>query len=122
MDINSILKKLDISGFKILMLRLFGTDEALYDYILEKANTAVNALVGQNASRLIAIREKLLVINGYALKYQNWIPPAWMPYAQDINNCLKSIYDATADITITLDESSQIINNFRIAYSRYMSD
>lgn len=122
MDISTILKKLDISGFKILMLRLFGTDEALYDYIVEKANTAVNALIGQNYGTIQAIREKLVTINGYALKYQNWIPPAWLPYAQDINDCIKSVYDATSDSTVTIDEGSEIINRFRIAYSRYMAD
>lgn len=122
MDITTILKKLDISGFKILMLRLFGTDEALYDYIVEKANTAVNALIGQNYGTIQAIREKLVKINGYALKYQNWIPPAWMPYAQDINDCIKSVYDATSDSTVTIDEGNEIINRFRIAYSRYMAD
>lgn len=122
MDISTILKKLDISGFKILMLRLFGTDEALYDYIIEKANTAVNALIGQNYGTIQAIREKLVTINGYAMKYQNWIPPAWMPYAQDINDCIKAIYDATGDSTVTIDEGNEIINRFRIAYSRYMAD
>lgn len=122
MDIATILKKLDISGFKILMLRLFGTDEALYDYIVEKANTAVNALIGQNYGTIQAIREKLVTINGYALKYQNWIPPAWLPYAKDINDCIKSVYDATSDSTVTIDEGNEIINRFRIAYSRYMAD
>ena len=122
MNITSILKKLDISSFKVFFLRIFGGKDAVYEYIIEKANTAVNALLEANEDKVQCIREKMAIINGYAIKYAKFLPMSWMPYAEHLNAAFLSVYNASADNIITTDEGKQIVVDFKIAFADYMAD
>lgn len=129
MDITSIIKKLDISGFKIFTLRIFGKEGAVMDYLVEKANTAVNLVLEANAGTVIVIRGKMEAISGFIRRYRGLIPSAWLPYADKVNECLYAVYAATEDCRITADEGGEIrakiketVNQFRIAYSEYRAD
>ena len=122
MDITSILKKLDISSFKVFVLRIFGGKDSVYEYIIEKANTAVNALLEANADTVQTIRAKMATISSYANKYAKYLPAAWMPYAEHVNAAFLSVYKASADNIITTDEGKQIVADFKIAFADYMAD
>ena len=122
MDITSILKKLDISSFKVFVLRIFGGKDAVYEYIIEKANTAVNALLETNADTVQTIRAKMATISFYAQKYAQYLPAVWMPYAEHVNAAFLSVYKASADNIITTDEGKQIVADFKIAFADYMAD
>lgn len=121
MDINSILKKLDVSKLKVFFLMLFDK-EALLDYVYEKANNAINELLNSNAETVQKIREKLAAINGYAIDIYPYCPPPWQPYANDLNRCLQLVYNATADNNLSPEEVTGIINAARQAYSAWMAD
>ena len=122
MDITSILKKLDISSFKVFVLRIFGGNDSVYEYIIEKANTAVNALLEANADTVQTIRAKMATISFYAQKYAQYLPAVWMPYAEHVNAAFLSVYKASADNIITTDEGKQIVADFKIAFADYMAD
>ena len=51
MDIASIIKKLDISLIKVALLRIFNKS-GLYDYVVDKANTAINMLLAAKATEV----------------------------------------------------------------------
>lgn len=121
MDITSILKKLDVSKLKVFFLMLFDK-EALLDYVYEKANNAINELLDANASTVQKIREKLAAINGYATAIYPYCPQPWQPYADALNRCLESVYNATADNNLSPEEVTGIINTARLAYSAWMAD
>ena len=122
MDITSIIKKLDISSIKVFFLRIFGGAESVYEYIIEKALNAVNALGEANADKIQSIRQKMAVINEYAQKYAKYIPAPWVPYADHLNLCFVQIYQATANNNISRDELNGIVSAFKIAYADYMAD
>ena len=122
MDISSILKKLDISSFKVFFLRIFGGKGAVYEYVIDKANTAVNALLEARAPQIQSIRAKMATINGYAEKFAKFLPAAWIPYAEHVNAAFLAVYNASADNRITTDEGKRIVDTFKIAFADYMAD
>lgn len=121
MDISTIIKKLDISGFKVALLGLFDKS-GLYDYVLEKAWIAADALLDANADQVDAIRNRLAEINGYAVKYYRYLPAAWIPYAEVTNQALLTLWQATADHTISAEERDRLLHDFTVAYKNYMED
>jgi len=129
MDFTGIIKKLDISGVKILTLRIFGKQGAVCDYLIEKANTAVNLVMDANAGTVMLVRAKMQTISLFMQKYRGLIPSAWLPYADKVQDCLYAVYVATEDCRLTADEGLDIkgrvielANDFRIAYSEYRAD
>ena len=121
MNISSLLKQLDLSWFKTLFLACFNK-EALYEYALDKANTAVNLLLAANAETVAAIRLKLANLNSSLQRFTEYIPAPWLTDAQNINQLLISIYTATEDAKIVSDEAKEIIEKFQIAYSNFKSE
>lgn len=122
MDITQIIKKLDISAFKVVILRLFGGADSVYEYVADKANTAINALMEANGVKVQQIREKLETINAFMQKYIGFLPSVWIPYAQVLNDAIFEVYKATEDNSITKEERVEIINKARIAYSEFVAD
>jgi len=129
MDFTTIIKKLDISAVKILTLRVFGKDGAVCDYLIEKANTAVNLVLEANAGTVMLVRGKMKAISEFMLKYRGLIPSAWLPYADKVQECFYLVYQATEDCRIETSEGAEIkakitatVNDFRIAYSEYRAD
>ena len=122
MDISSIIKKLDISSFKVFILRIFGGAEAVYEYIAEKANTAINALMKVNSEKVQLIREKLATISRFMDKYIGFLPSVWLPYAKALNEAVCEVYAATADNNISAEERKAIIDKAKLAYSEFMAD
>jgi len=121
MDIKSIVKNLDISWFKVLTMTIFNK-EALYEYVLDKANTAVNALLSSNKENIAAVRDKLAKLNGYLIRYADYLPAQWLPDAQRINETLLTIYRVTEDFQVTSDELSTVAEKFQIAYSGFKAE
>ena len=122
MNITSILKKLDISSFKVFVLRIFGGAEAVYEYVAEKANTAINALMEAHGEKVQLIREKLATISRFMDKYIGYLPSIWLPYAKALNTAIYEVYEATADNNISAEERKAIIDNAKLAYSEFMAD
>lgn len=122
MDISSIIKKLDISAFKVFFLRIFGGAEAVYEYIAEKANTAINALMEAHGEKVQDIRGKLATINQFLCKYTDYLPNLWLPYARALNNAIYEVYVATSDNNISAEERKAIIDRAKLAYSEFAAD
>lgn len=121
MDIKTIIKKLDLSATKIIVLRIFNK-EALYEYVLDKANTAINMLLAAHKDTIATIRDKMSQINGYLVRYAEYIPAPWVPDALRINQLLLEIYQATDDCQIVGEEAKAIVEKFQIAYSGFKSE
>lgn len=121
MDIKSIVKKLDINWLKVISMNIFNK-AALYEYALDKANTAVNMLLNANAGTIQTIREKIARINARLVKYSDYIPAPWLPDAQRINQLLLEIFRVTDDSQITSDEFKGLAEKFQIAYSQFKSE
>ena len=121
MDIKTILKKLDLSWLKVARLALFNK-EGLYEYALDKANTAMNLLLTAKAETVAAIRAKLANLNSTLIRYSSYIPAPWLPEAQAINQLLLSVYNATEDAQIVNEEAKAIISQFQLAYSAFKSE
>ena len=121
MDITSMLKKLDIPWTKAALYAIFSPAK-LYELALDKANTAVNLMLGANAVTVQAVRDKLAVLNGCLVKYRRYLPAAWEPYYSACNNAAKAVYAATADNVITAEERAEIFDSFRLAYSAFKAD
>ena len=122
MDISSIISKLDISTFKVFILRIFGGAEAVYEYVAEKANTAINALMEAHGEKVQLIREKLATISRFMDKYIGYLPSIWLPYAKALNTAIYEVYEATADNNISVEERKAIIDKAKLAYSEFMAD
>lgn len=121
MDIITIIKKLDLSAIKIIALRIFNK-QALYEYVLDKANTAVNLLLAAHKDTIATIRDKMSQFNGYLVRYAEYIPAPWVPDAQRINQLLLEIYAATEDYQVVGEEAKAIVEKFQIAYSGFKSE
>lgn len=121
MDISSLIKKLDISAVKVFFLLIFNKT-ALYEYILDKANTGVNLLLDARPYDIGKVRSAIKVINGYLAKYYTLLPDAWLPYAIVCNDCFLEVYNATEDGKIVSEEAKAIIEKFQVAYSAFMAD
>lgn len=122
MDISSIIKSLDISSVWMFFLRIFGGKGAVYEYVIGKALNSVNALTLANNDKVQSVREKMAVINGYAVKYAGLLPVSWIPYAEHLNKCFITVYQASEDGKFTTDEFKAIVNDFKVAYADYMDD
>ena len=124
-NITQILKKLDISWVKIGLLLLLRRKDALYEYFLDKANTAVNMAVdgiGGADTFISVIVPNLIAFSNSLKNYYNYLPKDWIPYAIDCNNCLLSVYKTFEDGKASIDEIKDCIAKFQIAYSRYKAD
>ena len=124
-NLIQILKKLDISWVKIGLLFLFQRKASLYEYFLDKANTAVNMVIDgiDDANTFMSVIVPNLVAFSNGLKkYMNDLPEDWKPYALDCNDCLLSVYRALEDGKLSLEETKDCIAKFQIAYSRYKAD
>ena len=100
----------------------FGGAEAVYEYVAEKANTAVNAIMEAHGEGLQRIREKLCTISQFLQKYIGYLPSVWLPYARALNTAIYEVWSATADSTITAEERKAIIDKAKLAYSEFMAD
>lgn len=121
MDIKTLIKKLDISWIKILTLSIFN-NAGLYEYVLDKANTAVNLLLAAHKDTIAAIRDKLATLYAKLIRYAEYLPAPWVPDAQRINQLLLEIYRATDDYQIVGEEAKAIVEKFQIAYSGFKSE
>lgn len=121
MDIASIIKKLDISLIKVAMLRIFNKS-GLYDYVVDKANTAINMLLAAKATEVAAIRYRLAQLVDLLVEYSEYIPTPWQPYTKCINSLLMYIYAATYDNQIVADETKEIITQAKLAYAEFKSE
>lgn len=121
MDITSIIKKLDISLIKVALLRIFNKS-GLYDYVVDKANTAINMLLAAKATEVAAIRNRLAQLVDLLVEYSEYIPTPWQPYATRINSLLMCIYAATSDNQIVADETKEIITQAKLAYAEFKSE
>lgn len=121
MDITSIIKKLDISLIKVALLRIFNKS-GLYDYVVDKANTAINMLLAAKANEVATIRDRLAQLVDLLVEYSEYIPVPWQPYAKRINSLLMSIYAATSDNQIVADETKEIITQAKLAYAEFKSE
>ena len=124
-NLTQILKKLDISWVKIGLLFLFQRKAALYEYFLDKANTAINMAIdgigGANTFISVIVPNLVAFSNGMK-NYANDLPEDWKPYALDCNNCLLAVYRALDDGKLSIEETKDCIAKFQIAYSRYKAD
>lgn len=121
MDLTTIIRKLDLSAAKIVFYRLFNK-EALYEYILDRANTGVNLMLESEWVYVCEIRNRLGSISSKLVEYAAYIPAPWKPYADAVNNALLAVYNATADGKIDNDEARACIDTFRLAYSSFKAD
>lgn len=121
MDIKSIVKSIDISWTKVLAKIVFDR-EGLYEYMLDKANTAVNMLMKNNADVVESVREKMAAINAHLIRYTDYLPAPWVPDAQSINAILLEIYRVTEDLNVESDEVKSLAEKFQIAYSQFKSE
>lgn len=121
MDIATLIQKLDISGVKVAFLGLFNK-AALYDYVIDKAWIAADALLTAHGTQVAAIREKLATINGCAVKYCRYLPAAWIPYAECVNRALLTLWRATDDLKISVEERDRLVLEFKDAYNKFMED
>lgn len=121
MDYNTLIKKLDLSWAKIAWYAVFSRD-SLYEYALSKANTAVNLMLEANGDCVDGIRAKLALLNQTLVKYAEYIPVPWKPYADKVNASLICLYNATADHKLTDAECRSIVVDFTEAFSAFMAD
>ncbi|MGM9863776.1 MAG: hypothetical protein ACI305_05910 [Lepagella sp.] len=121
MDYKTLIKNLDISWAKVGWLMLFNS-KGLYEYVLSKANTAVNLLLEANVEVVNTVRERLGKFIDLLRKYEEYIPAPWRPYADAVNVALISIYAVTEDHHITSEEATEVVNDFRAAFSAFMAD
>lgn len=122
MNITSIIKKLDISTVKVFFLQIFGGAESVYDYIVGKALNAVNAAIEAHGDNVQAVLDKMQTISLFLCKWENFLPAAWIPYANRLNDMFLLVYGALIDGRIERKEADDIINDFKIAYADYMAD
>ena len=125
MKIKEMIDKMNISWIKIGIILLFRRKAALYEYLLDKANTAVNIAVeyigGANTFMSVIVYNLVAFSNGLK-NYTNDLPEDWKPYALDCNDCLLAVYRALEDGKLSLEETKDCIAKFQIAYSRYKAD
>lgn len=124
-NLTQILKKLDISWVKIGLLFLLQRKAALYEYFLDKANTAINMAIDGigGANTFVSVIVPNLVAFSNGLKnYTNDLPEDWKPYALECNDCLLAVYRALEDGKLSIEETNDCIAKFQIAYSRYKAD
>lgn len=121
MDAKTFMKKLDLSWVKLGYLMIFN-NAGLYEYVLQKINTAINLMLEANGEGVDAIRERLGQLIELIKKYSNYIPTPWLPYADAVNVAIIGIYEVTEDHIITSDEASRVVGDFRAAYSAFMAD
>lgn len=124
-NLTQILKKLDISWVKIGLLFLLQRKAALYEYFLDKANTAINMAIDGigGANTFVSVIVPNLVAFSNGLKnYTNDLPEDWKPYALECNDCLLAVYRALEDSKLSIEETKDCIAKFQIAYSRYKAD
>ena len=124
-NLTQILKKLDISWVKIGLLFLLRRKAALYEYFLDKANTAINMAIdgiGEANTFMSVIVPNLVAFSNGLKNYTNDLPEDWKPYALECNDCLLAAYRALEDGKLSLEETKDCIAKFQIAYSRYKAD
>lgn len=106
-----------ISYAKIAFKYVFGGKEAVLDYILDLANTAVASLSTDNkekiksvlefANKLLALMDKLLV----------FCPAKWRGAWQSTTLALAAVVSAAEDFSITSEELTDCKTKFQVAYA-----
>ena len=113
---------INISWFAVLWKRIWGGKKAVFEYLLDKANTLVALLPGATKEKLQSAYEIAKTIYQYIEKL-GWIVPAkWEKYYNAVMACYKAILDALADAKVTQDEVSKLAIEFQSAYAVWKSD
>lgn len=124
--IQEITRKLSINWIKIGLMFVFQRKAAIYEYFLDKANTAVNIAlenISSNSTISTVIIPAILTFARAMKNYVEDLPEDWRKYALDCNECLLAIHDAFKnDKKVDTEEFKRIMSAFTSAYSRYKAD
>ena len=120
-------KKLDISWLKVGLMLVFGRRTALYEYLLDKANTAVHILlVEEHGDAMHYVLARLSDVSGLLRDCKECIPADWQPFAEECNNALKAVYDIAVDVStgkiIELGAVKNAVTAFEMVYAKYKSN
>ncbi len=116
------IKTLNISRFAIFWKALWGGKAAVFDYLLDKANTAAAMLPKATADKLNDIYHKVIAIRD-AMYHLEWIVPAsWRPSYISVVRCLSAIIDTLADGKMEASELEKVVTEFRLAYATWRAD
>lgn len=111
-----------ISFLKIVWKRLWGGREAVFDYLLDVANTAVSRMAegtrGEVATAVALLREARARMDAL-----DWlVPPAWEKCYTAVTRCIDSVLGAVEDLRLSRAELEEVVSAFRAAYSEWRAE
>lgn len=118
---KEILSTLKISTVKVFFYSIF-SKSSLIDYLYERANNAINALMDAKPECVSSIRSALSLVMEYVEKYRAYIPTPWLKYTDALDTCLKAVLSATDDGKIVTEEAKAVIEAAMVCYSQFAAD
>ena len=122
MDIKELLKKLDISRIAIFFKALFGGGEAVFDYVLDKVNTAIAALPDATHEQIKSILFKLGKLYETLVTLDWLMPQDWERYYHAVMECIDTVLCACEDEVIDKLEVQKAVKAFQIAYAQWRAE
>jgi len=111
-----------ISLFAMLWKRIWGGREAVFEYLLDKANTLVSSLTGETQEKIKTAYGIAKTIYDYMVKLGWVVPKSWTKYYDAVMSCFKALLDALEDMQVTQEELARLIAEFQVAYAVWKAD
>jgi len=111
-----------ISKFVIIWKSIFGGKEAVFDYLLDKANTAIALIPCSTKDRLKKIYKIVVEIRDRIDALSWLVPDKWLSYYRGIMRCMNSVIDSIADGQLSIDEISRTAESFQLAYALWRAE
>lgn len=111
-----------ISWFAVLWKRIWGGKKAVFEYLLDKANTLVSSLSGETQEKIKTAYGIAKTIYDYMVKLGWVVPKNWTKYYDAVMSCFKALLDALEDMQVTQEELARLIAKFQVAYAVWKAD
>lgn len=111
-----------ISKFAIVWKSIFGGKEAVFDYLLDKANTAIALIPGATKDRLRKVYKVVVEIRERIDALSWLVPGRWIPYYAGVMRCIDSLIDSLEDGQVSRDEIVQTVDSFQRAYALWRAE
>ncbi len=106
-----------VSYTKVLFKYVFGGKEAVLDYILDLANTAVASLSTDNKEKIKSVLEFAKKLLALMDKLTVFCPAKWRGAWQSTTLALAAVVSAAEDLSITPEELTDCTTKFQVAYA-----
>ena len=114
--------EIKVSKWKLFWKGLVGGREAVFDYLLDVANTAASKIPEATREDIRRVYETVLDVRARIDSLAWVVPSKWRKYYASVLSCIDALVDTLGDGRVEKKELESVLAAFQSAYAVWRAD